>query len=336
VRACANLLFLLLVASGAPVRSQPFHLPTANRALLEPDGEAKYFVGTVGKPWQSGTFGCVRSEGWQFHEGIDIRCLQRDGRGEPSDPVMATADGTVVYFSTKPSLSNYGNYVILRHHIDGLEVYSLYAHLKEVRPDLKVGSIVQSGEAIAIMGRTSNTRQGISKDRAHVHFEINLFINERFPLWFNKAFANQRNDHAEWNGQNLLGLDPRLILLEQHRLGARFGLRDFLRGQTELCRVLVRATDFPWLKRYPALIEQIPTAQKAGLAGYELSLNYNGVPFRLVPRAASEIRDKAKYQLLSVNEAEYRKNPCRRLVVKHGNRWELGHQGVSLLDLLTQ
>lgn len=336
MRTRANLLLLLLVSTGAQARSQLFHLPTANRALFEPDGKDKFFVGTVGKPWQSGTFGCVRSEGWQFHEGIDIRCLQRDARGEPSDPVVATADGTVAYFSTKPSLSNYGNYVILRHQIDGVEIYSLYAHLKEVRPDLRVGSIVQSGEAIAIMGRTSNTRQGISKDRAHVHFEINLFINERFPLWFNQAFPKQRNDHSEWNGQNLLGLDPRLILLEQHRQGARFSLRGFLRGQPELCRVLVRDTDFPWLKRYPALIEQNPAAQKAGVAGYELSLNYNGVPFRLVPRAASEIRGKTKYQLLSVNEAEYRKNPCRRLVVKRGSHWDLGHQGVSLLDLLTQ
>jgi len=332
----ANLLLLLVVLTGAPVRAQPFHLPTANRALFQPDGAEKFFVGTVGKPWQSGTFGCVRSEGWQFHEGIDIRCLQRDARGEPSDPVMATANGTVVYFSAKPSLSNYGNYIVLRHDIEGLEVYSLYAHLKEIRPDLKVGSIVQSGEAIAIMGRTSNTRQGISKDRAHLHFEINLFVNERFPAWFKKAFPKQRNDHAEWNGQNLLGFDPRLILLEQHKQGTRFLFRDFLRGQTELCRVLVRGTDFPWLKRYPALIERNPAAQKEGTAGYELFLNYNGIPFRIIPRPASEIAGNTKYGLLSVNEAEYRKNPCRRLVVKRGDRWELASQGVSLLDLLTQ
>ena len=47
-------------------------------------------VGTVGQPWTSGTFGCVRSGGWQMHEGLDIRCLQRDKHGEPLDPVLAT------------------------------------------------------------------------------------------------------------------------------------------------------------------------------------------------------------------------------------------------------
>ena len=56
------------------------------------------------------------------------------------------------------------------------------------------------------MGRTSNTRQTIGKDRAHVHFELNLFLNECFPAWYKKAFPDRRNDHAEWNGQNLLDL----------------------------------------------------------------------------------------------------------------------------------
>src|SRR6185295_4929809 len=137
-------------SASAPLVAQPFQLPTANRALFEKGGEEKFFVGTVGKTWTSGCFGCVRSEGWQMHEGLDIRCLQRDKHGEPLDPVMATADGTVAYINTKPSLSNFGNYVILRHSVDGLEIYSIYAHLREIRPDLKVGQLVKAGESIAI------------------------------------------------------------------------------------------------------------------------------------------------------------------------------------------
>ena len=63
----------LLCACAASVLAQPFQLPTANRALFEKGGEERFFVGTVGKPWTSGTFGCVRSDGWQMHEGLDIR-----------------------------------------------------------------------------------------------------------------------------------------------------------------------------------------------------------------------------------------------------------------------
>jgi len=329
------LLVLQAALTQSHAAAQPLLLPTANHALFEPGCEEKFFAGTVGKSWTTGMFGCVRSDGWQMHEGLDIKCLQRDSRGEPADPVLATADGAVVYFSTKPSLSNYGNYLVLRHRVDGLEIYSLYAHLKKIRDDLQPGQNVQAGEPIATLGRTSNTREGISKDRAHVHFELNLFVNDRFSTWFKKAFPNQRNDHGEWNGQNLLGLDPRLVLLEEHRQGTNFSLVHFMRHQTELCRVLARTAHFPWLSRYPALIEQNSLAEREGAAGYEISLNYNGVPFRLVPRAASEIKSKVRFQLLSVNEAEYRKNPCRRLVVKRGGRWELGRNGQLLLELLT-
>ncbi len=262
------------------VQAQPFGFPTANHALFEKGGEERFFVGTVGKSWVTGTFGCVRSGGWQMHEGLDIRCLQRDRHGEPTDPVLATADGTVAYISRRPSLSNYGNYLILQHLVEGIELYSLYAHLREIRQDLKVGQPVKAGETVAVMGRTANTREGISKDRAHVHFELNLLVNDRFASWFKTVCPGQRNDHGEWNGQNLLGIDPRAILLAENELGARFSLLAFLHGQTELCRVLVRKKYFPWLKRYSALVRPSPSAEKEGVAAYEMALNFNGVAFR--------------------------------------------------------
>jgi murein DD-endopeptidase MepM/ murein hydrolase activator NlpD len=334
LRLCVKIFAFVVLALPA-VAQQPFQFPTANHMLFVANGEEAFFVGTVGKPWTSGCFGCVRSDGWQMHEGLDIRCLQRDKRNEPTDPVMASADATVAYINLKPSLSNYGNYVILRHHVDGLEIYSLYAHLSAVRAGLKNGDAVRAGEVIATMGHTSNTRDQISKDRAHVHFELDLFVNDHFSSWYKKTSPTERNDHGDWNGQNLLGLDPRLILLAERDQGAKFSLLNFIRGQTELCRVLVRKTDFPWLKRYPALVRPNPVAQKEGVAGYEIALNYNGVAFELIPRAASEIKTKSKYQLLSVNEAEYHKNPCRRLVSQTGSKWQLATRGINLLDLLT-
>jgi murein DD-endopeptidase MepM/ murein hydrolase activator NlpD len=326
---------LLLLACCGPAGAQVFLLPTANRAIFEKGGEERYFVGTVGKPWTTGTFGCVRSDGHQIHEGLDIRCLQRDKRGEPADPVMATADGTVAYINDRPSLSNYGNYLVLRHQVEGLEIYSLYAHLQSIRAGLKVGQPVKAGEAIAIMGRTSNTRETISKDRAHVHFELDLFLNDRFPEWFKKTLPGERNDHGMWNGQNLNAIDTRLILLAQQAQGANFSLVRFIRSETELCRVTVRATGFPWLRRYAPLIERNPVAEKEGVAGYEIALNFNGVAIQLIPRAASEIKGKGKFALLSVNEAEQRKNPARGFVAKRGARWELTSHGQNLLELLT-
>jgi murein DD-endopeptidase MepM/ murein hydrolase activator NlpD len=311
-----------------------FGLPTANRALYEKGGENRFFVGTAGKPWNSGTFGCVRSDGWQIHEGLDIRSIQRDKQGEPTDPILATADGAVAYVNRKASLSNYGIYIILRHSIQGFELYSVYAHLSEARGDLKPGVTVKSGETLGVMGRTANTRQRITLDRAHVHFEINLLLNDRFAEWYRLKNPKQRNDHGDWNGQNMLGLDPQLILLAQRTPEGNFNLLRFIRSQRELCRVIVRDVDFPFLRRYPQLVVENALARKEGVAGYELALNFNGVPLALIPRAASEIKSKARFQLVSVNAAEKKINPGKKLVTEHRNGWRLTTTGENFLELL--
>ena len=331
-------MFALLLTAFClpPVSAQPFQLPTANRALFEKGAEEKFFVGTTGKPWMSGTFGCVRSDGHQMHEGLDIRCVSRDKRGEPTDAVMASADGTVAYINPRISASNYGKYVVLKHNIDGLEVFTLYAHLSEFATGLKAGKVVKAGETIATMGRTSNTRERISPERAHVHFEINLFVNERFSAWYKKEHPKDPDDHGMWNGVNMLGLDPRLILLEQQAQGSKFSLVKFIQSRPELCRVLVRDTDVPFVRRYPMLVRSNPVAEKEGVAGYELSLDFNAVPIAVTPRAASEIKSKQKYQVLSVNTAEEDKNPCRKLVLRRGKNWELSNSGTVFLNLLTQ
>lgn len=325
--------FVLFFCTGLFAQS-PFRFPTANNFLYVRGDELKFFAPTApDKPWTSGSFGCVRDDGTRMHEGLDIRHLQTDKRGEPADPVMATADGTVFYINTKPSLSNYGNYIVIRHVVEGLEIYSLYAHLSAIRPGLKIGELVKGGEVIATMGRTSNA-ETIDKWRAHVHFELDVLVNDNFAAWFKTASPGERNDHGEWNGMNLNGLDPRQILLAEHNPVRKFNLLDFIRSQNELCRVLVRATNFPYLKRYAALVLKNPVAEKEGVAGYEIALNYNGVAFALMPRAASEIKGAAKFQLLSVNEAEARANPCRKLVVQRAGHWELGNEALRDLELL--
>lgn len=314
----------------------PFQFPTANHALYDVGGQTRFFAPTApNHSWTSGSFGCVRSDGWQFHEGLDIRSIQHDKHGEPTDPVMSTADGTVMYANHRAGLSNYGKYIVIRHFIDGIEVYSLYAHLSAIAPGIVYGKKVHGGDVIGTMGRTANTRTPIAKYRAHVHFELDLLDNAHFSQWFKKHLPGERNDHGVWNGLNLTGLDPREILLQEHRPTREFNLLTFIRSQTALCRVLVRATNFPYLKRYPLLVLKNPVAEKEGVAGYEIALNYSGLAFALMPRAASEIKGSEKIQLLSVNEAEYHANPCRKLVVKRGGHWHLTENGRREIELLT-
>ncbi len=313
--------------------AQSFVLPTPNRTLLESGGEPKYFVGTVGKPWSSGTYGCVRSNGAQFHEGLDIRAVQRNKAGEATDPVLATCDGIVSYINSKPSLSNYGIYVVIRHQANGLEFYSMYAHLANTQPSLKAGQSVRAGERIGTVGRTTNTGQGISRERAHLHFEITFRLTDRYAAWHQTNLKGTRNDHGEWNGRNFLGIDP-VPLLRGGATNSGFSLLGHLRSQRELCRVMIRQANLSWVRRCPGLVANNPRAVKEGIAGFEVALNANGLPFLLIPRAASEIQGKERIRLISVNTAEARRLPCRQLVRQRNGQWELGVNGHSLLSLL--
>ncbi len=326
--------FAALACSSFLLRAEMFILPTPNRALFKAGGDEEYFVPTPGKTWTSGTFGCVRTDGHQLHEGLDIKCTQRDRRGEPTDPIYAAAAGKVVYLNSTAGLSNYGKYIILQHEIEGIPIFTTYAHLSQFAAGLSVGDTVKQGQPIATMGRTTNTRQPITKDRGHLHFEIDLRMNDRFAAWHTAKLPGERNDHGNFNGKNFNGLDPRLILLEQQRLGSKFSLLEFIRSRPELCRVVVRDTRFPFLRHYPQLIHRNPRAEKEGVAGYEVSLDFNGVPFSLTPRARSEIGAGARFEVTAVNENEVAVNPCRKLVLKRGGQWQLSNAGTQLLDLL--
>lgn len=298
-----------------------FAFPTPNQALLEPAGSERFFVGTAGKPWTSGQFGCVRTEGRQLHEGLDIRCQQRDRKGEPTDPVQAAAEGTVAYVNTKPSLSNYGNYVVVRHVIDRMEIHTLYAHLSGVAPGIKPGQAVRVGDRLGTMGRTSNTRQRITQDRAHVHFEICFRIGEHYAEWHRRNQQGTRNDHGEFNGRNFLGVDPAPILTASRN--PQFSLARHLQSQPEMVRVLVRNPRFGWATRFPGLIQRNPAAEADGVAAWEVSMAFNGAPLRLIPRTAKECPGKDRVRLVAVDEAVWRNHPCSKLVVRRGQAWTM-------------
>ena len=177
---------------GSAGQAQPFRFPTANHALYDPGGDARFLAPTPGHTWESGSFGCVRTDrsGVRLHEGLDIRSLAPDRNGEPTDPVLASCEGTVAYINRNPGRSNYGNYVLVRHYIERLEVYTLYAHLSAIQPDLTVGSKVVAGARLATMGRTG---QPIGKDRAHVHFEIDVVLSDRFREWFKQHYPDRKS-----------------------------------------------------------------------------------------------------------------------------------------------
>lgn len=105
-------LFVLCFAPLTMRADEPLQLalPTANHALFSGHFSEFYQAiernlhGVISHPWQGGQYGFVRdpittASGTiytRFHEGMDIRPVQRDARGEPLDPVRTIAAGEVV------------------------------------------------------------------------------------------------------------------------------------------------------------------------------------------------------------------------------------------------
>jgi peptidoglycan LD-endopeptidase LytH len=322
------------IAITASALAETFVLPTPNRAVLTAGREASYFAPTPGRAWTAGTFGCVRTEGNQLHEGLDILHTTRSKTGEPLDAIYATAAGRVAYVNQSAALSNYGRYIMLQHHIEGIPIFTTYAHLSEIAEGIKVGASVRQGQTIGTMGRTANTRESIGKDRAHLHFEVALRLNDRYASWHDAALKGQKNDHGNWNGRNFAGLDPWLIFKQQQKLGPKFSVLEMIRSQTELARVIVRDTQFPFLRDYAPLIRRNPLADREGVVAYEVALNAYGVPFLLIPRAQSQIGLGPRIELLSVNENEQQANPCTKVVGKRGGKWQLTEAGTQFFELL--
>lgn len=326
---------LNVVAQTTPSGTQ-FEFPTNNRELLDSGRGPAFYVGTIGKTWENGQFGCVRSTGWQMHEGLDIRPLEHDEKGESSDEVRAVADGEVAYLNRREHKSTYGQYVVLRHTIDGLPVFTLYAHLRAIAEDLQIGNTTSVGQPIGVLGRTAAISPKITKEHAHLHFEIAFMLNSQFPKWYSKKYPGQENSHAEFHGFNLIAIDASEVFLQQAESGEPFSFIEHIRNLPTLFKVRVKAKQsFEFIREHISLVKRDRTAEAEGIAGYELSFTSNGLPSKLKPISASEFESDEGYELVSVDETVYESGKCRRYVMKRQGEWILTGRATDLLNLIT-
>src|SRR5688572_16663453 len=103
---------IILAAKAEAAERLQIVWPTPSTAWS--DGKpAKEFLQHAGSgDPESGGFGGVRSGGAQFHEGIDIKPVARNRRGEPTDEVYAAMAGIVRHVSSVAGNSSYGRYIV--------------------------------------------------------------------------------------------------------------------------------------------------------------------------------------------------------------------------------
>ena len=278
---------LLPCALFAQTGGFELRLPTANDALLREAGPDFYqfvdrtFEGQTSTPWEGGKFGFVRDPrriGGQiayarFHEGLDIKPLNRDEKGEPLDDVVAISPGRVVHVSKTASQSNYGRYIVVEHDWGQGPFYSLYAHLNATQAE--VGDTVKAGQPL---GRLGYTGAGIDKRRAHLHIELNLLWSVHFQTWYDRGFASP-NHHGNYNGQNLIGLDLAGLYLARQKDPA-LSPAAFVRQTEPYFEVAVPGTaEMELVARYPWLLDA--PAPAARPPSWRVTFSAWGLPVRI-------------------------------------------------------
>ena len=307
--------------------------PTPNPAWSQgrPLGEFLQHAGSGDA--ESGGFGGVRSNGTQFHEGIDLKPIARDRRGEPTDGVMAAMNGVVRHINAVAGDSSYGRYVVLEHPDETPAVYTLYAHLARIAPGVRAGARVTRGQVLGTMGHSSGGYM-IPKDRAHLHFEIGVMMTRDFQAWYDRQKFGSRNDHGMWNGMNLMGVDPLAFFnaWREHRVAT---MQDFFSRQETAVRIRIATRRTPdFVTRYPALLTKPPPM---GLeSGWETRFHWTGIPFAWTPLTATEAIGLPLEQpdIVEVNAAVVRRERSKSLAVARRGGWTAGKDLETVLEQL--
>jgi len=315
-----SLALLFLCLTALPLGATDIVWPTTmDRALIRTPQE--YLQPTVSGKMESALFGMVREEGKRFHEGIDIRPAKTNADGEALDLVLAAMDGQVAYLNANVN-GPYGRYVVLHHTAAEIPVYTLYAHLAKIEPTLKTAQPIRRGTVIGLMGRTSAGVSPITKDRSHLHFEVGLMLSTGFNRWYAAQPENKQspNLHGLYNGQNLIGMDPLLILGQP-----KVDILAALRSQPTALTIGLRTNKMPdFVQNYPALMR----GDASRAAGWYVEFSWQGMPVRWTALDAKSPQLPAgRWRLLEIDQTQRTRLIQRKM---------LGADGRTPGELLTQ
>lgn len=307
--------------------------PTPNTAYLEGKPLDAYVQPTVSGDTNSGLFGCVRSGGVQFHEGLDLKPVSRDRKGEPTDDVFATMGGVVRHVNSRAGESSYGRYIVIEHPDLKPAIYTLYAHLSAVKSGLKPGDAVTRGEVIATMGHSAGG-YSIPRDRAHLHYEIGLIATRQFQSWYDWKKFGSPNEQGIYNGMNLMGIDA-LDFLNQFRARRVNNFAEYFSRLPAVAGVRIATRRTPdFIQRYPELLtKEIPLS---GVAGWEIRVNATGLPFSWTPLSATDVIGYRadEVRLFDVNAEAVKRIRCKSIAVSRRGEYTPGRDLETMLQIV--
>jgi murein DD-endopeptidase MepM/ murein hydrolase activator NlpD len=313
----------------------PVDWPTPYPYFKNNAGPNDFLQATASGKVESGGYGMVREGGAKFHEGVDIRPVApRDRKGEPTDIVTAAMPGRVAYINTRTN-GAYGRYIVLEHRTGGLTLYTLYAHLASTNPALREGASIPAETKLGVMGR-SDGNGGFPKDRAHLHFEVGLRLSDNFARWYAGRRYPDPNQHANFNGINLAGLDPTEFFAfarANDKAPEEGAFVRWIQSRPVAVAVETPAHGTPdILRRNPALI--VGGAPTRTPAGWRIGFTAEGVPVRWEPLT----QNPGATRVVLVDNAQSREARRRGLIVtaKGKNNYGAGSTLETALELTVQ
>jgi murein DD-endopeptidase MepM/ murein hydrolase activator NlpD len=325
------LAILLCLSAAASAREIAPIWPLENNLFWKQASYEAYLQPTASGKLESGLYGCVRSGGNQFHEGIDLRAQFHDKKGEATDAVVCVFPGVVAYINAVPGNSSYGRYVVVVHEVEP-SVFSLYAHLGSVSEQIKVGQRVGAGSVLGVVGRSA-AGYIIPKTRAHLHFELGLRLTDNFDAWYQSQNYSNKNKHGIWNGMNLEGFDP-LPLYEQVRSGTYQGMAAYIQSLPTAFELEVVTRSIPnFIDRYPALLTRpIP---RNGIQGWRIAFTAYGLPKSWTPLDDTIASKQGSVTLLRFDPELLGKTPCKKtIIIGKNDNYRLGSDLRKTLALL--
>ena len=322
---------------------QRLAFPTPQRNLLTPD-EPGVLQPTGSGRLESAKFGSTRTNVRglpAFHEGVDIAPTQRDRKGVPTDPVYAVADGRVAFVNSVGGKSSYGKYVIIEHPDPALgliakrdgssepaTVYTLYAHLADVRFGIRPGHAVQAGDEIATLGHTSSTQPPIPTERSHLHWEIGVLLNSRYEIKHREEKLTP--DFGNYHGNNLFAFDP-LDFVAAHSRDPGLTMASYLGALAPACEVVLRGKYPDYFRRFPALWQGAPYDGSP----VRLTLSESGAPLSGRNANAAEIAllGNQRHAVAKVFPEVLGRNG-RAYVSQSGGKWQFTEKGRQWADIL--
>ena len=176
------------------------------------------------------------------------------------------------------------------------------------------------------MGNTASFR--IPLNRSHLHFEVGIRLSNNFDKWYNRQRFRTPNKHTNYNGYNLVGLDP-LKFYSSYQKYSFSSPRSYLLKLPTITKVQINFSQTPdLLLRNPSLL--LNPEYNESVKSWVCSFGPFGFPLNF---EKSSVSLKQQITVLSYDE----KNDsqfCRRMIYKKNGKLFPSEQLIAYLELI--